>query len=171
MKKIVIWFLLLIGMLSGCAKEEPVLFIVTDEIMAENDGHLQYNIQVRLPDDTVEAVSSLTDKTRMFEAADGKYYIITQVLENCNAEEAIKNITGFDAEKIGALCTQMQAMPEYRFSWCAEGENGMLSCTGVVVEDDHNCYCLEFFVQEQYAKECAQVREQIMSSFGLYLDE
>ena len=171
MKKAMLVFILLIGLLTGCAAEETARFVVSDEIVSLPAGCTRYGISVCLPEGMTEAVSAQSDARRLFESADGSYYVVTEVCPNCTAEEVIRQMTGSDAGTLGALCTQNMSMPEYRFSWCMEGENGMLTCTGIVVEDTAYCYSLQFCVREDAAKACAQAREQVMSSFGLYGDE
>lgn len=167
MKRILLLCAVLAVLLSGCARTEPEKLILTDEIVTLPEGCIKYQITVCLPEGMIEAVSAPQDDCRMFEASDGSYYVVTQVHQGKKAEEVIREMTGSDAKQLGALCTQNMSMPEYRFSWCMEGENGMLTCTGIVVEDEVYCYSLEYCVQEQSAKACSAAHEQIMSSFGL----
>ena len=168
MKKHLTVILLTAGLLCGCAAEETARFVVSDEIVTLPAS---YSISVCLPEGMTEAVSAQGDARRLYESADGSFYVVTEVCPNCTAAEVIRQMTGSDAEQLGALCTQTMSMPEYRFSWCMEGESGTLTCTGIVVEDAAYCYSLQFCALEERAKACAKEREQVMSGFGLYGDE
>lgn len=169
MKKTVIVFGLIVLLMTGCAQKERACFYVTDELISAPQKH--YSISVCLPEGMLETVSGVQNECRLFEAPDESYYVVTQVLQDCTAAEAIRQMTGEDAKSLGALCTKTMSMPEYRFSWCMEGETGMLTCTGIVAEDEDTCYCVEFCAQENQAKACASQREQVLASFGLYEDE
>lgn len=171
MKKIAALCVLMSILLCGCTTQNTERLVITDEIATVPRGSIKYRIHVSVPQDVTECVSAMQDDARLFEAADGTYYIVTEVLPNCTAGEAIQRMTGESAEALGAMCTKNMSMPEYRFSWCMEGENGMYACTGIVVEDEAYCYTLEFCAQEAYTKQCAEVRRQVLSGFGLYADE
>lgn len=171
MKKIRLFVLLTVFLLSGCAVQAPECLILRDEIETLPVGTMKYSISVNLPEDMVEAVSVKNSDQRMYESADGSYFVITEVMTGCTAEDAIRQMTGYDPESLGIICTKNMSMTEYRFSWCANGETGILTCTGIVVEDAAYCYCLAFCADEQHAKECADTRQQVMSGFGLYYDE
>ncbi len=157
--------------LSGCAVQAPERLVLHDEIEVLPAGTVKYSIRVDLPEGMTEAVSGNTGDERIYESADGTYFVVTQILKGCSAEEAIRQMTGYTPERLGMICTENMSMPEYRFSWCADGENGMLTCSGIVAEDSAYCYCLSFCAEEQHTKECAAARQQVMSGFGLYYDE
>lgn len=171
MKKICLLTVLMMLLLCGCAKTQSAKLVLTDEIVNVPDGCMKYRICVSLPDGVTEAVAAADGDRRLYEAADGSYYVVTEVLPNSTANEAIRQMTGFDAERLGTMKTQSSSIPEYRFSWCTEGENGNLICTGIVAEDEAYCYCLAFCAEEAHSKDCAAAREQVMSGFGLYYDE
>lgn len=167
MKKVCVFTVVLLLLLSGCAKTEKKRFIVSDEILTDCNQTEKLQITVCLPEGITEAVSAVTDDCRLFEAADGSYYVVTQVLTGQTADKTIREMTGADPEAIGALRTINNSLPEYRFSWCMEGENGLLSCTGIVVEDQDYCYALQFCAQEEASKECIEAKQQVLTSFAL----
>lgn len=171
MKRALVMLFLAVLLLAGCAKKESSRFVLSDVIITEPAGCEHYTISVCLPAGVIEAVSTVGDTGRLYEAPDGSYYIVTQVLSGCTAADAIRQMTGSDAKSLGALRTMAMSMPEYRFSWCMAGEQGMLACTGIVLEDQNTCYCLQFCAQEDKAKDCATQKEQVLSGFGLYKDE
>lgn len=171
MKKIFLLSVLMMLLLCGCAAQKAEKLVICDEIETVPEGCLKYSICVSLPDGMTEAVIAEDGERRLYEAEDGSFFVVTEVLPNCTAKEAIRHLTGFGAEKLGIMKTQSSSVPEYRFSWCSEGENGDLVCTGIVAEDEAYCYCLAFCAQQEHSKECAAAREQVMSGFGLYYDE
>lgn len=171
MKKIHLFIVLAAVLLSGCAAAQPERLVVNDVVETFPAGTVKYTISVSLPEGMTEAVYGGSSDKRMYESADGTYFVITEVLPRCSAEDAIRQMTGYKAEDLGMICTRNMSMPEYRFSWCTDGEHGMLTCTGIVVEDAAFCYCLSFCADEQQAKNCAAARDQVMSGFGLYCDE
>lgn len=171
MKRLRLMALFAAVLLSGCTAQTPELLIVKDEVETFPDSAVKYSIRVELPDGMTEAVSGGAYDERIYESEDGTYFVVTQILRGCRAEDAIRQMTGYDPENLGMIRTESSSVPEYRFSWCANGENGILTCSGIVAEDDAYCYCLSFCAEEQYAKACASAREQVMSGFGLYYDE
>ena len=171
MKKIVPILAAMLCLLSACTAHTPKMLYVTDEIESIPAGCIKYSISLCLPEGTIESVFADNGDLRMYEAPDGSWFATTQIIKGCTAQEAIRQMTGFAPESLGMLCTQSMSMPEYRFSWCTEGENGLLSCTGIVAEDAQYCYCLSFCAQEDAAKACTEARQTVMSGFGLYYDE
>lgn len=171
MKKILLIILLTTMLLSACAAPEKELLTVNDAIETLPAGAVKYSISVCLPQGMTEAVSAADADRRIFESDDGTFFVVTEVMKGCSAQDAIRQMTGYAPERLGMICTRTGSLPEYRFSWCANSENGMLTCTGIVAEDDAYCYCLSFCAEEANAKNCEQAREQVMSGFGLYYDE
>lgn len=166
MKKVLVVCGILAMLLCGCSKESVPLLVLADEVPSLPNTQ-KYQISVCLPDHMTEAVSSSTDDSRLFEAPDGSYFVMTQITSGQTAEETIRQMTGFDAKQLGAMKTKNMSLPEYRFSWCTEGENGMLTCTGIVVADEDFCYALQFCAREEAGKDCADARKQVLSSFSL----
>lgn len=171
MKKVIPMLAAVLCLFSACTAHTPQMLYVTDEIDALPEGSIKYQISLCLPEGTTEAAFADNGDFRMYEAPDGSWFVTTQIMQNCTAQEAIRRMTGFSPEALALLCTQSMSMPEYRFSWCSEGENGLMTCTGIVAEDKEFCYCLSFCAEEAAAKDCAKVRETVMSGFGLYYDE
>lgn len=171
MKKVLLLILMICVLLCSCASVQAERLTVNDEIETFPDGTKKYSISVSLPEGMAQAVSAGNDDRRIYESADGTYYVVTEILCGGSAEDAIRQMTGYAPESLGMICTDHMSMPEYRFSWCSDGENGILTCTGIVAEDEAYCYCLAFCAEEAYAKQCTEERAQVMSSFGLYYDE
>ncbi len=171
MKVVRLMAILAAALMSGCAVQAQDTLVLQDEVENFPAGTVKYSIRVDLPEGMAEAVSGTTDDERIYEAADGSYFVVTQILKHCSAEDAIRQMTGYAPEHLGMICMETMSMPEYRFSWCADGENGMLTCSGIVAQDDVYCYCLAFCAEEAHTKDCASAREQVMSGFGLYYDE
>lgn len=171
MKKTVLVLLMTVLLLCSCAKTEEARLVLSDEVETLPAGCRKYQISVCLPAGMTEAVSAQSSDQRLYESEDGSYYVVTEIIKDCDAQQAIRRLTGFDADALGTIRTEAMSMPEYRFSWCTEGETGSQTCTGIVLEDTAYCYCLAFCADEAAAKACADVRNQVMSGFGLYYDE
>lgn len=161
---------LLLALLAGCAAPQTAdVFTVDDELLPELRP--TFRIVFAMPTDAVLSVSSDDGLQSCYTAEDGRYTIQTAIRPGVRAEQAMQDMTGFSAEELSPIRTRRMGMAQYRFSWCSGDDDGVLICTGAVLEGEDACYCLSFMTTENRSRDCRELQMQIMDSFSLYEDE
>lgn len=161
----------LFTVLTGCAAPQTAsVFTVTDEVPVEASAP-PFSVGFAVPTDAVLSVSSDDGLERCYTAADGRYTIQTAVRAGVDAEQVMREMTGFSVEDLSPIRTTRYGMTQYRFSWCSGDDSGVTICTGAVLEGEDACYCLSFSTPEDCAKDCRTLQTQVMESFSLYEDE
>lgn len=174
MKKITVALtLILMIALSACAdKGAEEALVIQDEIpSSETTQSLKYTITFAMPDSAIQATAATPADKVWYEAADGSYCIITEITPQSDAASVIQDMTGFAPEELDIIRSQRLSMPEYRFRWVSEGEKGLEVCSGAVLEDTGYSYSIQFRAAEDCAKDCRDIRDDVLSSFSLFYDE
>lgn len=172
MKRCVVCAVLcLLTLVCGCGRQEAAreVFFVQDEIEAPTQQRLRYTIRFEPPDGAKEVLKT-EDVTRC-EAEDGSYVITTQVFPFETAAEAIRAMTGSEAEALRPVETRRMDMAEYRFCWCVEAEHGTYLCTGDLLADEDCCYGIAVCLREDAAPEYREMRKTALETFSLFYDE
>ena len=160
--------LCLLTLLCGCrTREAQEAFFVQDTV--PDVPQLRYTIRFEPPDGAREVLK--TDDVTRCEAEDGSYVITTQVFPSESAAEAIRAMTGTEAERLAPIRTTRMDMAEYRFSWCAEDERGTWLCTGDLLEDEDCCYGIAVCLREDAAPQYRELKQTALATFSLFYDE
>ena len=69
------------------------------------------------------------------------------------------------------LETERFGLPEYRFAWASESDEGTFVSQAALVEDGSYYYALVFSVREGLGGQYADCAEAVFSSFGVYGNE
>lgn len=157
----------LLVLLCACGAPPAEEVFTVQNVPMEPPPALRYTISVELP--RLEKTEQTEDRC-LYEAEDGSCWACTQIFR-CSAREALEQLTGRDPERLALIRTRRMGMEEYRFSWCAEGEEGAWLCTGDLLEDGQTCYVLAVCLREQTAKEDRQILETALETFSLNYDE
>ena len=168
--------ILLLGVLTlvGCAaKQEPVWETVEDGGEVRQASYLgeAYTMMFDVPQDAVLQTFSGEPGKAVYEQADGDYTILSEVLLCADADEAIRRVSGFDADQLSVIETNRFGMPEYQFAWYAGGDEGGRIYRADVLVDDLYCYALTFSVREGLGSFYDTTEKQVFASYSLFYDE
>lgn len=128
---------LAVFLLCGCRAEET-LETVADEWVVPAMAQPR-EISVRLPEDIVMPV--LEQDSRRLYMAQG-YELMLDVLDAGDLSNTIRNLSGYEKERLTVIQTQQDGMDRYDFVWTAAGENGERLGRGVILDDGNYHYCL-----------------------------
>lgn len=158
-------------LVCGCGKQQTAqeVFFVQDDVIAQSEPMLRYTILFEPPEEAKQEMKS--GDLSLYEADDGSYYITTQIFPCKTAAEAIRAMTGSDAEKLNPIHTSRMDMAEYRFTWCTEDERGIYLCTGDLLEDVDCCYGIAVCLREDAAPAYREMEQTALETFSLFYDE
>lgn len=166
-----IGLLLALLLLSGCSAPPAATVFYLEDTVPAASAQTYYDITFGVPPDAVLAVSNGDGTARVYLGEDGRYAIYTELHPQQNAAAVMQKLSGFSAQTLQPIETQRLGMRDYRFSWCSETDEGLQLCTGAVLEDENCCYSLVFTAPEDCAKDCRELRTQVLDSFSLFEDE
>ncbi len=155
----------------GCASDAVTWETVDDEIVeASGPAEEPYIITFGVPSD-VDA-NPLTDGSRsLYVQEDGDYEILSDVVTAPNHDAAIEQVSGFPADELDVLETTRFGLPEYRFAWVSESDEGSYVSQAAVVEDGNYYYTLVFSAREEVGNAYDSCAEEVFASFGIYGNE
>jgi len=172
MKKL--WCLLLAGLLllSGCAAE-PAWETVNDEntAAASAEERAPCSIRFGVPEDAAEQMISPDGTRNVYTQAGGDYEIVSEVIPAESLDEAVRHVSGFGADEVQLLETTRFGLPEYRFAWSDESDEGRYVSRASLIRDGSYFYSLVFSVREGLFDKYSDCAAAVFSSFGLYGDE
>ena len=154
----------------GCAATTTWETVDDEIVEASGPAEEPYIITFGVPSD-VDAMP-LTDGNRsLYVQEDGDYEILSDVVTAPNHLAAIEQVSGFAAEELDVLETTRFGLPEYRFAWVSESDEGSYVSQAAVVEDGSYYYALVFSVREEAGNAYQDCAEAVFSSFGIYGNE
>jgi len=169
MKKLVVLALFTLC-LSGCS--QPAWETVEDQIPAvQTASWLQntYKIHVGTPEN-LKILEEQKD-WNVYSTNHGDFEIETRTFLSSSAEAAIKELTGIAAENLTILETRRFDLPEYRFAWVTQTEQGSRVCRADLVMDGTDCYAVICSTVEDVANQYDDEIRYVFSTFGLSADE
>lgn len=150
---------LLVILLSGC-KAEETLETVSDEwivpVMAQ-----PREISVRMPEDLVLPV--LEQEGRQLYMGPN-YEIMLETMAAGDLQATIRNLSGYEQEKLTILETDQGEWNRYEFVWTAAGEQGHRLGRAVILDDGDYHYCMSVL---RDAEESLIVWQDVFQSFSL----
>ena len=159
------WWMIVICLvfLTGCSAQ-PVWETVEDGIPAELPVLQTYEISLDVPmtflggsrKDSLYACGSVEVHTTSFYAAD--------------LDAAVRQLSGFSAEKLNIVKTHRNVLPEYQFAWYSETEEGGRLYRADLLMDDTLCYAVICSAPETAEGFHEQAR-QVFSAFTLSAPE
>ena len=93
------------------------------------------------------------------------------VLETPDIDEVVRELTGFLPDAVEKVKTERFSMPEYRFVWYSESEEGGYLSRAAVLTDAEYSYALVFSARAETGTQYSACRDEVLSSFGLYTYE
>ena len=162
MKKSLFLVLVLLGaLLAGCAAQET-FETVSDEAVVP--AAAQQELSVTLPDEAL--VGAISSEGHTLYLCDG-YELYVQNYPNRDAEFAIRQISGYDADALTLLETQEGAAERFDFVWTCMEESGAKIGRAAVLDDGTNCYVLSAMADADMAGELQKGWNQIFQSLSL----
>lgn len=140
------------ALLSGCAAQ-PVWETVQD---TEMTAEPMYELVVELPEGAVETASR--DGETLYEA-DGME-ITTAVFLAQDEGAAVRALSGYEADRLTIMQTERDGLPEYRFAWVSETEEGGRLSQASLIMDGMQCYAVVCSAPEEssgFGDRCRQV--------------
>lgn len=169
MKKMTLVVLMLL-LLTGCS--QPVWETVDDayqDVPAASWLENTYTIVTALPQDVT--LLERTEGWCVYSNADGSIEVETRTFPASDFAAAAKMISGYDAQKLNVLQTERFGLPEYQFAWVTQTECGQRLCRADLVLDETDCYAVICSTLEEVGDVYAEDIRQVISAFGLYVDE
>lgn len=157
MKRITLIFLLIfiIGLFACDVKDKRTLECLSDEIASSPSSYMV----MALPENVFLTESAADGRIGLFSHQD--YEILQEIFTAADTDAAIRHISGQDLQPI--LLPDGSA----RFSWVSAGENGMLSCSAVLLSDGAYYYSLCIRCPSELAKIHREEFDDILSSAAL----
>ena len=155
--------------LTGCSS--PVWETVDDttEVPAASWLDDVYSVQITVPSD-MQCLAAC-DGWELYSTDDGKFEVETRTFPASDLNTAVEMLTGFPASNLTVLQTERFGFPEYQFAWLTQTEQGSRLCRADLVMNDTECYAVICSTDETASETYAGNIRQIISSFGLYVDE
>lgn len=167
------WIVLLLGimLLGGCAVQPEVRETIEDCMpeYIETWTEKSYDLIFGVPEEV--SVTFSKDDWTCYESTDGSLEIYTVKLLSASLESAVKLLSGIDADEVSIIETSRFSLPEYKFCWCANTDDGARVYYADIVIDDIYTYGLLCSAPEECWKDCDQKAQAVFSSFGLFFDE
>lgn len=166
-KGILILMMIFVFVLAACGRNQDDFETVQDVVIPISTTKPMYTLSVHLPDEVVEETMSNQDQAHFYEQVDGAYDVYTQILTDVRIEEALREITGQDAETLTVLKTDRCGLPEYRTSWYTMSEQGGRVHRASVLYDGNICYCVSFSMPEENTADWTKSMQTILDSISL----
>ncbi len=157
------WVLtLLLLFLTGCGMQVETWETVGDTIAVAETAVGDYDITVGLPE------AALTDQTGNCCRYETENLLVeTSTFQATDLNDAVRYLSGFEAEKLTILKTVRFDLPEYQFAWyCQTAEGGRL-CRADLVMDGMTCYGVVCSFPEEAGEAAWTEARQVFSAFGL----
>lgn len=162
--------LVLAAVCCGCASTTTWETVDDEIVAASGPAEEPYIITFGVPEDV--NLEPLSEGSRnLYVQKDGDYEILSDVVTAPNADEAICQVSGFDAEDLDVMETTRFGLPEYRFAWVSESDEGSYVSQAAVVEDGSYYYVLVFSAREEAGNTYDSCAESVFASFGIYGNE
>ena len=170
-----VWLLAALSLLflSACKPAaEPVWETVDDLDVVQTVGIQDtYTMVFDVPMDAVMDTAATQSGRTVYEQKDGDYEIVCETFPASGIEGIVRRLTGFEKDKLDVIETTRFGLPEYRFAWCSDSEEGSRVCRADVIFEAPYCYALTFSVREDAASRYHSTQEQTFASMSLFTDE
>ena len=158
-------------LLCACVSNVPIWETVDDAMVCQQPLRRPSTIIFAVPDGATSEAFSPDDPSRVYTAPDGSYEITATVYETSDPKSAIRQLTGFDEDRLDIIRTTRFSLPEYQFAWSAETDGGDRLYRAAMICDEHYCYALCFSAPALCGTSYDSIQQSVFASFGLYYDE
>lgn len=168
MKRVILLLLFLL-FLTGCSS--PVWETVDDthEVTAASWLEDAYSIEIGVPQ-TLSLLDAC-DGCSVYSNDDGSFEVETRTFLASDLDTAVQMLTGYRAGELNILQTERFDLPEYQFVWVTQTEQGSRLCRADMVANGLEHYAVICSSLEDAGDAYSADVRQVISSFGLYVDE
>ena len=165
MKKTVLVGLMAL-LLCGCRAEET-FETVSDECIAPVMASPR-EVSVSLPGEaSVPAVES--ENGRLYLCED--YEVFIQTLDSGDLNATIRTVSGYEAEDLTVMETNLDGISRYEFVWTAAGEDGLQLGRACILDDGAYHYAVTTMAREENSGKLRQTWQDIFDSCRLIAPE
>lgn len=155
-------FLLVLFLLTGCAREET-LETISDEYV-QSVAAQPKRISVELPDDVVAPVMESTSE-QVYLCND--YEIVIETKNGGDLNDTVQTICGYDKDDVTIMTTQEGEADRHEFVWASAGEEGERIGRAVILDDGDYHYCMSILRDADTTEGSQIVWNNVFSSFHL----
>ena len=168
MKKLILPLLILV-FLTGCSSPAWETVDDTHEVSAASWLEEAYSIEIGVPQ-TMSLLDACAGCS-VYSNDDGSFEVETRTFLASDLDTAVQMLTGYRAGDLNILQTERFDLPEYQFAWVTQTEQGSRLCRADMVVDGMEHYAVICSTLEDAGDAYAWDVRQVISTFGLYVDE
>ena len=166
MKKMLVWLLLPL-LLTGCGQPED--FETMSDVYETPELPPAEQVTVYFPPEAAMTVMETTDGAKLY-LCDG-YSIAVQTFQSGDLKRTLREVTGYDDEKLLVMERKQGELPRYECAWTAAGEGGDQVGRTVVLDDGTYHYTLTLMTHAEDAGKLSDIWQDILDSFKLGVEE
>ncbi len=162
-----LWILLGLGLLlTGCGAQQT--FETVDDVQAAPAMAQMRQVTIALPNDAVLPTVE-NDTTGKLYLCDG-YAVAVQTMEAGDLDSTLRQLTGFDRERLTLMQTEQSGVKRYDCVWTAVGEGGDHVCRGVILDDGDYHYTVTVMAEFSVAGDLTETWQTLLDSVSLSTD-
>jgi len=164
--KTVVLTMILMFLFGGCSA--PVWEHVNDTFPAQAEPVWQkttYEISLGLPEHI--RLLEKNETYALYSSEHGEVEIETIKFLASGTEQAIRKLSGFNADRLTVLQTQRFNLPEYQFAWVSQTEQGTRLYRADLIMDGTCCYAIVCNSLEDAGDYASFEARKVFSTFGL----
>ena len=177
MKRYLILACMLMVLLGGCSRPEPVWETVDDEIVqpvSAAEAPMEIVQPVSAAEAPMEIVFDVPEEAELLGEADcwrayahpdGDYAIAARTIAAGDLDEAVYAVSGYSANELRAVLRDQAG--RCSFGWYAPEEDGGRLYRAEILSDHDYYYALVFDVREDAGTAYHSTEQQVFASFGL----
>lgn len=150
------------ALLNGCAAA-PVFETVGD-VFGPQTAPEPKKIEVTLPEDA--AAQTITGEQGTLYLCNG-YEVTQQILPGGDLSATLRELTGFERDRLTLLQTRQEECNRYSCAWSAVGEAGETVGRAVILDDGCYHYCLTVMADADEAGLFQDIWQDILQSYGV----
>ena len=163
MKRYLILACVLMVLLGGCSRPEPVWETVDDEVVQPVSAEAPMEIVFDVPEEA--ELLGEADCWRAYAHPDGDYAIAARTIAAGDLDEAVYAVSGYSANELRAVLRDQAG--RCSFGWYAPEEDGGRLYRAEILSDHDYYYALVFDVREDAGTAYHSTEQQVFASFGL----
>ena len=163
MKKMMIIGLLAM-LLQGCATQE--VFETVDDEYKPAMVSAAAKISLHLPDEQAQVVMENEDQQIIYLYED--FCISVQTAYSGSIAQTLKDVTGYDMEKLTVMQTLTDELQRYQCVWTSAGEDGDQVGRACVLDDGNYHYVVAVMGGEHTAGDMTDIWQDMLDSFDVF---
>lgn len=162
MKKIGVLILVVLMLMCGCTAKGN--FEGVSDVLGQQEPAVPRQIRLRLPQEAAAQV--IAGDAGTLYLCDG-YEVAVQTLPGGDLQHTLRELTGYDKDRLTLLETPQQIGTRYDFVWTAAGEAGDIVARASVLDDGSFHYCLTATASADVSGALTDSWQAIFASYGL----